>query len=136
MNPLGESMEINHIQHADSVERSYLAATTFGQLVFPCGQIPTLPDGSIPATIGDQTRACIDNLESVLIQCGSGLDRILQVTVYLADKGEFDAYDLAWRERFTGLPRPPRTSIFVADFRGTKRIELSAIAVSGGGGKW
>jgi 2-iminobutanoate/2-iminopropanoate deaminase len=135
MNPAEESTQINHIQHEDLVERSYLAATTFGHLVFPCGQIPSLPDGSIPEEIGEQTRACLDNLERTLVRCGSSLDKILQVTVYLAKKEEFDAYDLAWRERFAGLPRPPRTSIFVAGFRGTKRIELSAIAVLGGGGK-
>ncbi len=122
---------INHIEHADGVERSYVAATTLGDLVFPCGQIPALPDGSIPEDIESQTRTCLDNLERTLVRCGSGLDRILQITVYLADKNEFDAYDAAWRERFTGRPRPPRTSIFVADFRGTKRIEISAIAVRG-----
>jgi len=125
--------QIEHIAHVDGVERSYVAATTLGDLVFPCGQIPMLPDGSIPEDITNQTRVCLDNLEKTLLRCGSGLDRILQITVYLAKKEEFEAYDLAWRERFAGMPRPPRTSIFVADFRGTKRIELSAIAVRGQG---
>jgi 2-iminobutanoate/2-iminopropanoate deaminase len=120
---------IEHVAHVDGVERSYVAATTLGHLVFPCGQIPMLPDGSIPEDITSQTKVCLDNLEKTLLRCGSGLDRILQITVYLAEKEEFEAYDLAWRERFAGMPRPPRTSIFVADFRGAKRIEISAIAV-------
>jgi len=127
--------EINHVAHVDGVERSYVAATTLGDLVFPCGQIPMLADGSIPEDIESQTKVCLDNLEATLLRCGSGLDRILQITVYLAKKEEFEAYDAAWRERFAGMPRPPRTSIFVADFRGTKRIEISAIAVRGPGGE-
>jgi 2-iminobutanoate/2-iminopropanoate deaminase len=53
----------------------------------------------------------------------------MRFRVRSAEKEEFEAYDLAWRERFAGMPRPPRTSIFVADFRGAKRIEISAIAV-------
>lgn len=124
---------IEHVAHVDGVDRSYVAATTLGALVFPCGQIPMLADGSIPEDIETQTRVCLDNLEQTLLRCDSGLDRILQITVYLAEKEEFEAYDVAWRERFAGIPRPPRTSIFVADFRGTKRIEISAIAVRGPG---
>jgi len=135
MTDLNHSNHINHVDHVDGKERSYSAATTLGNLVFPCGQIPTLPDGSIPADIAGQTKACLDNLEQALVRCGSGLDHILQITVYLANKEEFDAYDAAWCERFTGMPRPPRTSIFVADFRGTKRIEISAIAVRSSGAK-
>lgn len=128
MNFPDNALNIEHVQHQDLVERSYLSATTFGQLVFPCGQIPICPDGSIPEAIEDQTRVCLDNLERSLIRCGSGLDKILQITVYLSNKEEFDSYDSAWCERFAGIPRPPRATIFVADFRGNKRIEISAIA--------
>ncbi|MCF8531265.1 MAG: RidA family protein [Candidatus Nanopelagicales bacterium] len=135
MTSAAQSHNIEHVDHADGVERSYLAATTFGHLVFPCGQIPTLPDGTTPEGIAEQTRACLDNLERSLQRCGSGLGKILQITVYLADPADFEDYDAAWRERFTGIPRPPRTSIFVAAFRGTKRIEISAIAVRESGGE-
>ena len=70
-------------------------------------------------------------LEASLVRAGSSLSRILQITVYLAKMQEFEEYDAAWRERFSGHPLPPRTTLFVAGFRGDKRIELTAIAAEG-----
>lgn len=119
---------ITRFDHPDGVTRSYVRATRVGELVFPCGQIPTRADGSTPATIGEQTVVCLDNLEAALVQAGSGLDQLLQVTVYLASQDDFDDYDRAWRERLAGIALPPRTTVFVAGFRGDKRIELTAMA--------
>ncbi len=124
-------MTMTHMPHADGVERSYLAATKFQGLVFPCGQIPVAQDGTIPSAIGEQTVLCLNNLEASLVRAGSSLSRILQITVYLAKMQEFEEYDAAWRERFSGHPLPPRTTLFVAGFRGDKRIELTAIAAEG-----
>lgn len=120
--------DIQYVPHTDGAARSYVAATVLGDMVFPCGQIPTAPDGSTPAGIGAQTRQCLDNLRESLTRAGSGADRILQITVYLADQGDFDEYDAAWRAWFTGMELPPRTTVFVAGFRGDKRIELTATA--------
>jgi 2-iminobutanoate/2-iminopropanoate deaminase len=99
-----------------------------GDLVFPCGQIPTDTNGNTPDTIKEQTLVTLNNLESELLVCGSSLSSIVQITVYLCDQEDFADYDAAWRERFLGHPLPPRTTVFVAGFRGTKRIELTAIA--------
>jgi len=121
-------MTIERLDHADGVARSYIRATTLGRVVYPCGQIPTRPDGSTPEGIGQQTTVCLDNLERVLVRAGSGLGSLLQVTVYLADQGDFDEYDRAWRERLAEVALPPRTTVFVSGFRGEKRIELTAVA--------
>lgn len=126
--------EIQHLPHADGKPKSYVAATLLGDLVFPCGQVPTAADGSTPAGIEAQTRQCLDNLQASLDRAGSGADRVLQVTVYLADKADFETYDATWREWFTGMELPPRTTVFVAGFRGEKRIELTAIAARRSGG--
>jgi len=122
---------MTHVPHDDGVERSYLAATKFQGLVFPCGQIPVAEDGTTPSAIGEQTVLCLNNLEASLVRAGSSLSQILQITVYLAKMQEFEEYDAAWRERFSELPLPPRTTLFVAGFRGDKRIELTAIAAEG-----
>jgi 2-iminobutanoate/2-iminopropanoate deaminase len=112
-----------------------VAATLLGDLVYPCGQVPVAADGSTPAGIEAQTRQCLDNLQATLTRAGSGADRVLQVTVYLADQGDFEAYDTTWREWFSGMHLPPRTTVFVAGFRGDKRIELTAVAARGQGGE-
>ena len=119
---------ITRLEHADGAPRSYVAATLLGELIFPCGQIPTLANGETPGGIAAQPVACLDNLESTLERAGSSLSSILQITVYLVSMDDFEAYDAAWRARFAKRPLPPRTALFVAGFRGTKRIELTAIA--------
>lgn len=120
--------QITRLDHADGKPRSYPAATMLADLVFPCGQIPVDYEGQTPNTIQEQTRLCLDNLEATLNRAGSSLGSILQITVYLKNIDDFEAYDQAWRERFGSHPLPPRTTLFVAGFRGQKLIELTAIA--------
>lgn len=121
---------LEHLDHSDGIPRSYSAATIYNGMVFPCGQIPVAPDGSTAADIGSQTRQCLENLDAALQSAGSNIDSILQITVYLSNIDEFAEYDEEWRSFFSGHPLPPRTTIFVAGFRGSKRIEITAIAAS------
>lgn len=126
---LGSRMsELIHIDHADGVGRSYPAATNWGGLVFPCGQVPYQKDGSVPAGIKLQTIQCLENLSAALEHANSSIHNLLQVTVFLSDQKDFDDYDSAWREFFQSSNLPPRTTVFVSGFRGEKRIEISSIA--------
>ncbi len=106
----------------------YSAATIHNDVVYACGQVPVAADGSIADSIAAQVRQCFDNLKRVLTSAGSDLGHLLQVTVYLADLGEFDAYNEAYLACLSGRPLPPRTTVQVAAFRGAKRIELTATA--------
>ena len=129
MEVLGTRMtKIERLAHLDDKPRSYSAATLLGELVFPCGQIPVTRDGVTPKSIAEQTAVCLDNLEETLLRAGSSLSSILQITVYLAEIADFEAYDQAYRDRFGSNPLPPRTTLFVQGFRGEKKIELTAIA--------
>lgn len=116
------------MEHADGRPRSYPAAVVYGGVVHPCGQVRVDADGHTPADIADQVRLVLANLADTLRRAGSGLDALLQVTVYLLDLADFDEYDRAYRETFGDRPLPPRTTVFVAAFRGAKRIDLSATA--------
>lgn len=129
MEVLGAGMnQISRLNHADGKPRSYMAATMIGDMVFPCGQIPVDENGITPASISEQTVLCLNNLSKSLDRAGSSLGSILQITVYLANIDDFEAYDEAYRKTFGELPLPPRTTLFVQGFRGEKRIELTAIA--------
>ena len=114
--------------HPDGKPRSYSASTTVGGVVWSCGQVPSDPEGTTPASIGDQVRLAIDNLAAVLADAGASLDTLLKTTVFLADLDEFDAYDRAWVDRLSPHGLPPRTTVQVAKFRGAKRIEIDAVA--------
>ena len=129
MEVLGAGMnQIERLDHNDGKQRSYMAATMIGDLVFPCGQIPVDAEGNTPKSISEQTELCLANLANSLKRAGSSLGSILQITVYLAHIDDFEEYDSAYRKSFDQLPLPPRTTLFVQGFRGEKRIELTAIA--------
>ena len=116
------------LPHADGRPRSYPAAAVHGGVVHPCGQVPVDADGHTPPDLAGQVRLVLANLAETLRRAGSDLDALLSLTVYLADPADFDEYDRVYREVFAGRPAPPRTTVFVAGFRGAKRIELTATA--------
>lgn len=124
----GPASPVSRLEHRDQVERAYPAAVIHAGVVYPCGQVPVDTDGVTPSTLADQVRLVLDNLDTTLRRAGSDLSLILSLTVYLDDPAGFAEYDAAYREVFADRPRPPRTTVFVATFRGAKRIELTATA--------
>lgn len=121
---------IDLVPFADGRQRPYAATAACGGIVFACGQVPSRPDGSVPADIADQVHQALDNLEEALKRASSDLSRLLRLTVYLADLDEFDEYNAAYLTRLAGHPLPPRTTIEVARFLGAKRVEIDAVAAT------
>jgi enamine deaminase RidA (YjgF/YER057c/UK114 family) len=58
-----------------------------------------------------QTRVILEDLRRVYEAAGVGLDRVVKAQVFLADLGDFFAFDEVWREFFP--TPPPRTTIGV-----------------------
>jgi 2-iminobutanoate/2-iminopropanoate deaminase len=82
-----------------------------GDFVFVTGTGPGGPDGRIIGrTIEEQTNRTIDNLEAVLHSAGASLADVVKVNVHLADTSMFNAYDSAYRQRFSD-PFPVRTTV-------------------------
>ncbi|WP_449278810.1 RidA family protein [Leucobacter sp. GX24907] len=122
--------DVAYRSHGDGKPRPYSATASFGGTVWACGQVPVAADGSIAETMTAQVEQVFANLDTVLYDAGSSRDRILKITVYLSDLGEFDEYNTAYLRMFDGLTLPPRTTVQVAGFRGQKRIELDAVAAA------
>lgn len=125
---VGSPAPIARLEHADGRPRSYPAAVVHDGVVYPCGQVPVDADGNTPLGIEAQVELVMANLADTLRRAGSDLGALLEVTVYLVDPCDFDEYDRAYRDAFADRPMPPRTTVFVATFRGAKRIELTARA--------
>ncbi|MFD2470332.1 RidA family protein [Amycolatopsis silviterrae] len=80
----------------------------------------------VAGTFPDEARAAFANVRRVLAEAGALPDRILKVTAYLADLGDFAGYNEVWLEEFPGQ-RPARTTIgaaLVPPFR----VELDVVA--------
>ncbi|MFE3281090.1 RidA family protein [Nocardia sp. NPDC059239] len=106
----------------------YSPAVQFGELIWTSGQLPVGADGSTPTEFPQQVELTLDNLERTLQACGASLATVIKVTVYLADINDLNALNEVYARRFAPHGAPARTTVQVAAFRGTKRIELEAVA--------
>ncbi|MGD9253947.1 MAG: RidA family protein [Holophagae bacterium] len=99
-------------------------------LVFTAGQIPIDPaTGKVEAeTIEDQTRQVLENVEAVLRAAGSGLDRVVKMTVFMADLGQFQQMNGVYAEFFPEAP-PARSAFQVVALPLGVQIEIEAIAL-------
>ena len=92
----------------------YSPVVMSGDLVFTAGQVGSRPDGSIvEGGIEEQTRQVLDNLERCLAAAGATLDDVVKVTAFLADLGDFAAYNAVYAERFSA-PYPARSTVGVS----------------------
>ena len=110
----------------------YAQAVVHGGLVFVAGQLPVEPDspGFIPEGIEAQTERAMRNVAAILEAAGSGLPRLLSVTVYLSDLSLWGRVN----ETYAGLMgehRPARAVVPTAPLHYGALLEISAIAAAG-----
>jgi len=113
-----------------------------GDFIFVSSIHPLTADGVLPrpggaspwvgeSIVGVQTRTVLDNLDAVLREAGSGLDRVVRVEVQLADATDFPEFKHAYAEVFPVDP-PARTTIVVGDEHlvDGARLNLHAVALA------
>ena len=78
--------------------------------------------------IAEQIRQTLRNMGHMLESAGSGLDRIVKVTVVLADTADYDEMNRVWRE-FLPVDPPARTAcaLHLSNGNGVE-IECNALA--------
>ena len=104
-------------------------ATTFGDLVFVSGQVgidPTTGD-VVPGGFEAQTRQTLENVRNILEAAGSDTSKVLKTTCYLADIGDFDAFNSIYGEYF-GDRSPARTTVPIARLARGFLVEVEAFA--------
>lgn len=98
--------------------------------VFVSGQLPTNPaTGEVPEGIEAQSERCLRNVELVLQAAGSGLDRVVSMTVYIVDADLWATFNQV-AARVFGDHRPSRAVIPVRDFHFGALLEIQAIALA------
>ena len=108
----------------------YSQAIRAGGFVFVSGQIPIDPATGefVAGGIGEQTERVLQNLSAVLEAAGSGLDKVVKTTVFLADMKEFAAMNDVYAKFFTGAP-PARATVAAAGLPRDARVEIEAVAL-------
>ena len=109
----------------------YSQAVRSGDLVFTAGQIPLDPTTGelVPGAIEDQTRQVLANLAAVLEAAGSRLDRVVKMTVFMTDLGQFKAMNAVYADLFPGDP-PARSAVQVVALPLGAAIEMECVALA------
>jgi 2-iminobutanoate/2-iminopropanoate deaminase len=109
----------------------YSQAIKANGLVFVSGQLGLKPDHAemVGDAIEEQTRQVLDNLEAILTEAGSSLDRIVKTTVFLASLDDFQGMNSVYAERVGDTP-PARSTIEVAGLPSGALVEIEAIALA------
>jgi 2-iminobutanoate/2-iminopropanoate deaminase len=112
----------------------YSQAIRAGDLVFTAGQLGLDPSsGEFAADdVAGQAERALANLEAILQAAGSGLDRLVKVTVYLAEIGDWPAVNEVYA-RLVPEPFPARSAFAVKDLPKGARVEIEAVATVGDG---
>jgi len=110
----------------------YSQAIRAGGFLFASGQIPIDPQTGqfIAGGIAEQTEQVLKNLAAVLVAAGSGLDRVVKTTVFLADMDEFALMNEVYGRFFVTQP-PARATVEAARLPRDARVEIEAIALVG-----
>ena len=117
-----------HTEDAPAAIGPYSQAIQTGTFVFTSGQIPINPaTGNVEAEgIEAQTEQVCKNLAAVLCAAGSGLDRVVKTTCFLANISDFAAFNGVYAKYFTSAPA--RSCVAVKDLPRGVLVEVEAIA--------
>ena len=106
----------------------YSQAIQVGNLVITSGQLPIDPaTGAFPEGIEAQSRQSLKNVQAVLAEAGTGMDKVIKTTVFLSDMNNFGAMNEVYKEFFTS-DFPARSAVQVARLPKDALVEIEAIA--------
>jgi 2-iminobutanoate/2-iminopropanoate deaminase len=108
----------------------YSQAIKAAGLVFVAGQVGLKPDHTeLVEGITEQTEQIFDNLQAILQEAGSSLDRIVKTTVFLDDFGDFQAMNEVYARRIGDRP-PARSTVEAGKLPSGAKLEIEAIALA------
>ena len=121
--------EIVFTPEAAAPPPTYSQAVKAAGLVFVSGTAPADPatGNLVGETIQEQTRQCLTNVSAILEAAGSSLDRIVSVTVVLADEDDFAGMNEEWLRWFPSDPPARQGAKLPARIPGL-RVSIAAIA--------
>ena len=115
-------MKLIDTKNAPGAIGPYVQGYVVNNIVYTSGQIPVSPVDGIAA----QARQSCENVRAILEAAGSGLDRVIKTTCFLADMGDFAAFNEVYAGYFTG--KPARSCVAVRTLPKGVLCEIKAIA--------
>lgn len=121
-------MNIISTQNAPGAIGPYSQGYETGGFIFTSGQIAIIPEtGEIPNGINAQAEQCCKNVGAILAAAGSGFDKVVKTTCFLANMDDFAAFNVIYANYFTS--KPARSCVAVKELPKGVLCEIDAIAV-------
>jgi 2-iminobutanoate/2-iminopropanoate deaminase len=108
----------------------YSVAIQTGNLVFCSGQLGLDPatGNLVPGGIEAETRQALTNLDHVLTDAGTGLERVVKTIVFLRDMTDFSKMNAVYAEFFPENP-PARSTVQAAGLPKDGVVEIEVVAI-------
>ena len=120
-------MKVVSTTNAPAAIGPYSQALDLGNMVFVSGQIPVDPaTGAIPEGIAAQAEQSCKNVGAILEAAGSSLEQVFKTTCFLADMGDFAAFNEVYAKFFTS--KPARSCVAVKTLPKNVLCEIEAVA--------
>jgi reactive intermediate/imine deaminase len=110
----------------------YSHATIANGFVFVSGLLPIAPDGSqlVDAPFEQQVNQVLENMQVALTAAGSGIDRLVQVRVYIDSIENWPAFNTLYA-KWAGNIRPARAVVPTGPLHFGLKVEIEAVALTG-----
>ncbi len=108
----------------------YAQGIVHGGLVYVSGQLPIDPatGAVVDGDMTVQAERTLRNVAAVLEAAGSGLDRVLMLTIFVTAREEWPVVNAVCARLF-GAHRPARAVVGGADLKPGCRIEITAVGM-------
>jgi len=99
-----------------------------GDMIYTSGQIPVDPaTGEVPEGIAAQAEQSCKNVAAIVEAAGSTMENVVKTTCFLADMGDFAAFNEVYAKHFTS--KPARSCVAVKTLPKNVLCEIEAIAI-------
>lgn len=121
-------IEATSTPNAPAAIGPYSQAMRVNGFLFASGQIPLSPETGeiVGASIEEQAERCCKNVQAILEASGLGFEDVVKTTCFLADMGDFAAFNGVYGKYFTG--KPARSCVAVRELPKKVLCEIEVIA--------
>ncbi len=121
-------MEKVYTEKAPAAIGPYSQAIKVAGFLFTSGQLGVVPETGAVAGEGvrEQAEQACKNLGAVLKEAGSDFEKVVKTTCFLADMGDFAAFNEVYAKYFTG--KPARSCVAVKTLPKNVLVEIECIA--------
>ena len=121
--------KVIYTKNAPDAIGPYSQGIITGNLLFTSGQIAINPaTGNVEAaTIEEQTEQVCKNIGALLEAAGASYENVIKTTCFLADMGDFAAFNAIYGKYF--VSKPARSCVAVKTLPKNVLCEIEAIAI-------